>query len=201
MTSTVIDIIRHGLPEGGNRIRGNGVDDALSSIGWSQMRRSAAAIDGWDRVITSPLRRCRAFAEWLADQRGLPLSVEPELREVGFGAWEGIARETLMTERRDEYDAFYQDPVHNRPAGAEPLADFGRRITTAFDATADAYRGEHLLIVGHAGVIRATLGHVLQAPAACWYRTDVSYAAITRFTRDQRATRVVLHNWRPDPSD
>lgn len=201
MTATVIDLIRHGMPQGGERIRGNGVDDPLSEEGWVQMRRTAAAMGDWQTIVSSPMQRCLGFAEWLAGQRRLPLAIEPKVREVGFGAWEGIARTTLANDRRYAYDAFYDDPVHNRPAGAEPLNDFGRRVSEAFEAISDANRGNHVLIVTHAGVVRATLGHALQIPPACWYRIDVANAAVTRIVRDLRGDRLVFHSWLPQTVD
>jgi hypothetical protein len=36
MPDTLIDLIRHGQPEGGRRIRGNGCDDPLSPLGWDR---------------------------------------------------------------------------------------------------------------------------------------------------------------------
>jgi broad specificity phosphatase PhoE len=197
MNSTRLDYLRHGEPVGGSRFRGNGVDDPLSEKGWQQMRTSTAAIDGWQCVVSSPMRRCLEFARWLATERSLPLEVQPDLREVGFGAWEGMGREQLRTQRAAEYDAFYRDPVHNRPAGAEPLTLFGARVATVFDHLVDAYAGQHLLIVCHAGVIRGTFGHVTQSPPINWYRTEVDNAAITRFVHNQRGAHLVAHNWRP----
>lgn len=196
-TATLLDYLRHGEPVGGSRFRGNGVDDPLSDRGWEQMRNTSAAFTGWDRVISSPMQRALAFARWLADERGLPLEVIEDLREVGFGSWEGVARDTLRLERRAEYEAFYDDPVHHRPAGAEPLDLFGARVGAAFDDLVQRHAGEHLLVVCHAGVIRATLGHVVRMPASNWYRTEVDNAALTRFAHDRRGARLVAHNWRP----
>lgn len=195
--STQLDYLRHGEPTGGSRFRGNGVDDPLSEKGWQQMRDTTAGIAGWQRVISSPMRRCREFADSLATGRGIPLEVLPDLREVGFGAWEGVRRDRLRTERTAEYEAFYRDPVRNRPAGAEPLDAFGSRVAATFDQLLDAYAGEHLLVVCHAGVIRATLGYVARLPAIHWYRTEVDHAAITRLAHDRRGARLVAHNWRP----
>ncbi len=194
---TVLDYLRHGEPSGGNRYRGNGVDDPLSEKGWQQMREAVAEIDGWRLIVSSPMRRCVEFAEWLASERGIPLQLEHDLREVGFGSWEGAVREQLMIERKEEYEAFHRDPVNNRPPGAEPLYDFGRRVHDVFDRLIDTQPGQHLLVVAHAGVIRATLGHITQAPAATWYRTDVGYAGISRFAQDWLGPRLVVHNWRP----
>lgn len=197
MAATVIDLIRHGMPRGGHRIRGNGIDDPLSAEGWSQMRASTSGIQGWQRIVTSPMQRCWEFAQWLATRRQVPLSVEPRLREVGFGAWEGIARSELKNQHREAYEAFYRDPVNNRPPGAEPLGDFGRRVAEAFETVAEASGQDHVLIVAHAGVVRAAIGHVLQVPPVNWYRLDVANAGITRFMRDGHDTHLVRHNWLP----
>jgi broad specificity phosphatase PhoE len=195
--ATLLDFLRHGEPTGGSRFRGHGVDDPLSAHGWQQMRSTTAALDGWQRVVSSPMRRCREFAQWLAAERGLPLELQEDLKEVGFGSWEGAARAELIASRADEFEAFYRDPVNNRPAGAEPLDRFGARVAAVFERLVAEYRGEHLLVVAHAGVIRAALGHVTRAPATNWYRTMVKKGAVTRFTHDHRGARLVAHGWRP----
>lgn len=194
---TLLDYLRHGEPRGGSRFRGSGIDDPLSEKGWRQMRATAAEIAGWQRIISSPMQRCAEFSRWLAGERGLPLEFHPDLREVGFGAWEGVQRNRLRRERTVEYDAFYRDPVRNRPPGAEPLDAFGARVAAVFDRLREAYPGQHLLVVCHAGVIRATFGHVTQAPAVNWYRTKIDNAGITRFADDWRGPRLIAHNWRP----
>lgn len=197
MSKTRLDYLRHGEPMGGSRFRGNGVDDPLSDLGWRQMRSSVGAFDDWQRVVCSPMQRCAAFAHWVGEQRDLPVEVVDDLREVGFGAWEGCSREQLKQSRRAEYDAFYVDPVNNRPGGAEPLDAFGRRVAAVFEDLVERYRGQQLLVVCHAGVIRATLGHVTRAPATTWYRAQVDYAAMSRFVHDPRGAWLAAHNWRP----
>lgn len=194
---TILDYLRHGRPDGGSRYRGHGVDDPLSGHGWQQMRDTTAFDGGWQQVVSSPMQRCLAFAEWFACERGLPLAVEHDLREVGFGAWEGVGRDELRTQRRDEYEAFYRDPVNNRPAGAEPLDTFAARVGEVFDRLAAGYRGSRVLVVAHAGVIRATLGHVTRSPAIHWYRAEVDNAGLTRFAADADGPRLIAHNWRP----
>ncbi|RMG36186.1 MAG: histidine phosphatase family protein [Gammaproteobacteria bacterium] len=195
---TRLDYLRHGLPVGGSRYRGHGIDDPLSEEGWAQMRKTTERLDTrWDRIITSPLARCAAFAQALGAERDIPVAIEPDLREVGFGRWEGMTRRQLLEQSPEEYHAFYADPVNHRPAGAEPLGAFGRRVAKAFDQLVERHSGEHLLVVAHAGVIRATLGHVLQAPPAAWYRATVDNAAVSRFVQDDKGAQLVWHNWRP----
>ena len=63
-----LDLLRHGETESGGGFRGS-LDDALTARGWAQMR---TAVEGgrWDLLVSSPLQRCRAFAEELAQRQG-----------------------------------------------------------------------------------------------------------------------------------
>ena len=201
MPQTTLDYLRHGEPQGGSKYRGHSIDDPLSERGWSQMRDTVQNLGGWSRILSSPLQRCHAFAQWLGEQRDIPVQVIDDLKEVGFGSWEGATGAELLSERADEYRAFYADPVNNRPEGAETLQDFGGRIARVFEQAAQQYPGEHLLLVAHAGVIRATLGHVTQAPAINWYRAAVDNAALSRFAHDGQRSKLLLHNWRPTPGE
>jgi broad specificity phosphatase PhoE len=196
--ATLLDFLRHGEPVGGSRYRGNGVDDPLSELGWRQVRDTTSAVRGWQRIVSSPMQRCLPFAQWLAEQHDLPLEVIDDLKEVGFGAWEGENREQLQRDRAEEYRAFYRDPVNNRPPGAEPLEDFCNRISGVFDQLIETHDGRHVLVVAHAGVIRASLRHVTGLPATEWYRTAVDNGGLTRFTKDEHGLRLVTHNWLPN---
>jgi probable phosphoglycerate mutase len=194
MKETLVDFMRHGEPVGGRRYRGDGVDDPLSENGWQQMWSAVGERVPWQRVVSSPLQRCHAFALALAEKHRLPLSVEQRFREVGQGAWEGLTPDEIVQRDPDAYAAFHQDPCRNRPPGAEPLDAFGRRVARALEELLSACPGEHVLVVAHAGVIRAALGHVLQADPLAWYRVRVDNAALTRFRRGPYGNKLEFHN-------
>lgn len=186
MTETIIDLIRHGEPAGGRRYRGHGVDDPLTEKGWAQMWSGIGEYKTWHRIITSPLLRCREFALALGERHGIPVTVEPRFKEVGFGAWEGLSHDAIKIHRVDDYRAFLRDPVNCRPQGAESLDGFMQRVSTAYDEALDCYRGQHCLIVAHAGVIRAVIAKTVHAAPSGLYRIKVSNGGITRIrhTRD-----------------
>jgi probable phosphoglycerate mutase len=179
-TDTVVDLIRHGEPVGGVMIRGQGVDHPLSTAGWRQMREAVGNAAPWDQVLSSPLARCREFACELAARRGLPLAVDPGLREIAMGAWEGRRRPELAREEPHAYEAFLRDPVTHRPPGGERLEALQERIARTYARNIAAYPGRHLLIVCHAGVSRAIIGHLLGAAPLHWYRIRIDYAGVTR---------------------
>ena len=79
MLSTTLDLLRHGEPQGGIRFRGCGVDDALSEKGWKEMWGAVSGPGPWTCVYTSPMQRCKPFAQAIAERHGLPLIEEPRV--------------------------------------------------------------------------------------------------------------------------
>ena len=192
--TTIIDFIRHGEPEGGSRYRGHSIDDPLTDKGWRQMWRGVGNASPWDMILSSPLIRCALFAETLGDRHNIPVSINEPLKEIGFGAWEGKTRDDLKSERGEEFAAFYADPVKNTPQNAEPVSSFFLRISAVFDSIRDHHAGRHILVVAHAGVIRAALTHTLGADAACMYRFNVTNGNVSRIEiRDDRMQLVLLN--------
>lgn len=177
--TTYIDVIRHGEPVGGRRYRGYSIDDPLTEKGWAQMRAAVPENPAWQHIVSSPLLRCRAFSEELADDLQITFTIDDDLKEIGFGAWEGKTPEEILAEDREALDHFYADPVHNRPEGAEPLDSFSQRVWNAYLKIAEEHRDKHVLIVAHAGVARAITANILHMSLDDVYsRLRVEYGAI-----------------------
>ncbi|MFZ5483100.1 MAG: histidine phosphatase family protein [Pseudomonadota bacterium] len=188
MTTTLIDMLRHGEPVGGRRYRGQ-IDDPLSEKGWRQMHAATADERPWTAIVSSPLARCRAFAEALAQETGLSLSFDARLKEVGFGIWEGQTAEQLKAVDPEIIFNFKRDPVAYRPEGAEALDAFFDRVTAAWEDLLADHAGGHPLVVCHAGVMRMALCHVLGLAPGHAYRIQVASAALARFRIEDRAGR------------
>ncbi|MDH5479270.1 MAG: histidine phosphatase family protein [Nitrosomonas sp.] len=180
MTETIIDLIRHGEPLGGRRYRGHTIDDELTKKGWQQMWDAVGEYAAWDQIITSPLKRCQAFAQMLGKRHGINVAIESQFKEVGFGSWEGFSHDEIKIGRADEYQAFLKDPTNHRPPGAEELDDFISRVGSAYDDTIKRYQNKHCLIVAHAGVIRAVIAKTVHAAPVGLYRIKVTNGGITR---------------------
>lgn len=179
MSDTRIDIIRHGEPEGGRRYRGHSVDDPLSKLGWQQMWDAVPEKPDWEHIITSPLSRCHRFAEALAETLSIDITVEDNLKEIGFGSWEGRSPEDIKANEGDALKRFLKDPVNQRPEGAEPLDSFAERVWSVYQQTLKTHHGQHVLMVAHAGVIRAITSKILGMPLDDVYsKLKIEYAAI-----------------------
>lgn len=194
MLTTYLDLMRHGEPLGGSKIRGQS-DDPLSAVGWQQMRAQIGDDCPWHAVVSSPLSRCSAFAREIAARFELPLEFDDRLKEIGFGVWEGRARSELTAADPDALRRFWRDPLRYAPPGAEPLLAFQARITQAWHSVLLNHAGRRVLVVCHAGVIRMGMCHALGFPVARVFQIKVPYAGITRFQvehDDVDATAYVL---------
>jgi alpha-ribazole phosphatase len=180
--SLLLELLRHGETERGGGLRGS-LDDALTAAGWAQLRAAVVDAGPWDRLISSPLQRCARFAEELAAQRGLPLSLEPDLQELHFGAWEGRSSAELMASDAEALGRFWADPYAFTPPAGEPLVDFEARVLAALRRLHGRYAGERLLLVTHGGVMRLLLARARGLPRAGLLQVNVSHAQRSRLER------------------
>jgi len=180
MTDTIIDLIRHGEPKGGSKYRGHNIDDPLSEKGWQQMWDAVGEYNQWQQIVSSPMLRCKEFSEQLSTKLQISTKILIDLQEVGFGSWEGLTREQVKNKSLQEYTDFYNDPVNKRAAGFEDLNEFIDRVTSSLHSINQDYSKKRILVVAHAGVIRAILADVLKAPPSALYKIKIENAGISR---------------------
>lgn len=194
---TTVTLLRHAECEGGEMFRGS-TDVALSEQGWARLKRVTQPLADWDQVISSPLTRCRAFAEWLTEQRGLPLAIDPRFREMHHGEWEGVARDEIAARPGDQIAAWRADPETHAPPGSEPLSEVRARVGEGMVSLLDDYAGQHVLVVCHGGVMRNLMAWALDMPMAATNRLAIPYACRSQLTLarhdNQLAIRLVGHN-------
>ena len=151
--------------------------------------RAALADERFDAIYSSDLHRCQQTLEWVqAAKPGVPLSLEPRLRELHFGEYEGKVYDELKG--LPHYRAWIDSVGELQIPGGESAAQLRERLDlwladVAADAQANGY--QKVLAVTHGGVIRELRrrfetidfweGTVLQAQGRRWgltYLPDVS---------------------------
>lgn len=151
--------------------------------------RAGLADEQFDAIYSSDLHRCQQTLEWVqAAKPGVPLSLEPRLRELHFGEYEGKVYDELKD--LPHYRAWIDSVGELQIPGGESAAQLRERLDlwladVAADAQANGYR--KVLAVTHGGVIRELRrrfetidfweGTVLQAQGRRWeltYQPDVN---------------------------
>ena len=149
--SIALDLLRHG--DTGQRSYRGQLDDTLTDIGWTQLREAVAGRD-WEAIVSSPLQRCAAFAQELAQARSLPLRFDVRLAEYHFGDWQGVPIERLAEEQGGALERFWADPAAHPPPGAERFDTFRARLGDALDEIVERTHPTRTLVITHGGVIR-----------------------------------------------
>lgn len=194
---TIITLLRHGKPEGGDIFRGH-IDVPLSDLGFEQMWQSVQKIDQPEQIISSPMLRCQVFAKQWAEKTSLSIDIDEAFKEVFFGDWDGQEIAKIQREQKAAFDGFWENPFLNGPPNGEPMADFAKRVSDGFWRVVDAHQGKHNVIVCHGGVIRVILADILQSAPEAVLRYDVPYAAISQIRiyhhGDKCFPQLVFHN-------
>lgn len=130
------------------------------------------------RVVTSPLQRCTRLTEALQRLRpALPVTQDPRIAEMDFGAWEGRIWSDLGEAALGPWTA---DFANFAPGGGETVTTFMARVGAALDAIGH----DDTVWVTHAGVIRAAtlLAKGLPPPRSSedWPSGDIVFGSCTR---------------------
>jgi len=176
-----VDLLRHGETELGGGLRGS-IDDALTDLGWAQMRAAVTGQGPWDRLVSSPLQRCARFAEELGVQSGVPVHLDNDLQELHFGAWEGQSAAALMETDAQALGLFWADPYSFTPPQGEPVADFSARVLAALERLHATCAGERILLISHGGVMRLLLAQARGLPREQLLNVEVGHGALFSLT-------------------
>lgn len=95
------------------------------------------------------MRRAQETRELVAPD--VPFTVEPALREVHFGDWEGKTIEWVEEHEPELFERRRRDPVTFRFPGGESIEDAALRVRPLVERLAGA---DATLVIGH----RVTLG-------------------------------------------
>ena len=172
-----LDLLRHGETELGGGLRGS-LDDALTTLGWTQMRDAVTGQGPWDRIVSSPLQRCALFARELSEQLDLPVSFDKDLQELHFGAWEGQSAAALMEADEQALGLFWADPYAFTPPDAEPVLEFSARVLSAVSRLQRDFAGQRVLVVCHGGVMKLLLAQARGMPREQLLQVPVIHGAL-----------------------
>ena len=176
-------LVRHGDTKLNSRKRFWGVTDVeLSSAGIRQAERlrDYLASEKIDAVYSSNLKRALVTAEIIASKHKLDVVICPELREIDFGEFEGLA----FNEIGQRYPEFTKLWVKRSPKlkypGGDSLEEFTNRVIT-FLSRLDKHTAEDtILIVAHSGVIRTLICQLtgIDLRKRWQFRTDLASLSI-----------------------
>jgi broad specificity phosphatase PhoE len=170
-------LIRHAEPSEDAHGRCYGtLDVGLSEQGRAQARELAGLLDPVAAVYTSPRIRALETAmllfpvEPIADER---------LREIDFGAFEGLTYEEIESTHPELFRRWMETPTLVEFPGGESYRVLQHRVLEAVREILARHPGETVAIVSHGGVARALLADCLAMPDEAIFRLDQPYCSVS----------------------
>lgn len=149
---TTLYLIRHGETPWNVEGRYQGqLDPPLNPNGLRQARETAARLAplGFEAIYSSDLARARQTADALARQTGLPVQLDPRLREIHQGRWQGVLITNIRKRWPRELHGWETDPWHHAPPGGETLPRLQRRVFAAVDDIAARHPTGRVAVFTH----------------------------------------------------
>ncbi|MEO8632567.1 MAG: histidine phosphatase family protein [Chloroflexota bacterium] len=151
-------LVRHGESEANAAHRFAGrTDSPLTERGRKQAEAVAETLASvhFDRIMSSPLSRCRDTALVIARRHQLPVDLEPLLVEIDVGDKTGALFDEVRGLPEWNDDGFIAWPR------GETLDQVLSRTLGVIARIAAENAGQQVLVVGHGGVTRILMSHFL----------------------------------------
>ncbi|GAA1261830.1 bifunctional RNase H/acid phosphatase [Kitasatospora nipponensis] len=199
-TATTFVLLRHGetalTPQ--KRFSGStGSDPELSEKGRWQADRAAEALAARgtvQAVVSSPMLRTRQTAEAVALRLGLDVRVEEGLRELDFGAWEGLTFAEAQERHPEDLTAWLASTKAKPTGSSESFASLTQRVGVARDKVLARYAGKTVLVVSHVSPIKTLVRLALGAPPDSVYRMELaaaSFCAVQYYSDGNASVRLL----------
>jgi len=191
--ATTLIMIRHGrtaLTESRKISGGDGENPDLSELGnkdASEVALELARVGSEGPfsfltkpmvVVHSPIKRAAQTASKIAKILGVEQAEIADLREIGFGDWDGLSNEELFVAHENQYQA-WRGSYDVAPPNGESLKDFDVRVNRSLDFILNRYAGKTVVVVAHVMPIRGLLRIANDASVAGYWRVDLGPASIS----------------------
>jgi broad specificity phosphatase PhoE len=170
-------------------------DPPLDEVGRQQAVVSARLLAAYSptAIVTSDLHRAVQTARPLAELLGLPVVLDPRLRERSLGSWEGLTRDEVGHLHPEDYGNWLAGREAHQE-GSESRAEVGDRALAALSAAA----GETVVLVTHSATAMALTGRLLGLPVPGWRAVGpLGNGRWSEFTQDEHGWRLRAHNLGP----
>ena len=196
---TTIYLLRHGALADDCRDRFIGqIDLPLADAGIRQAQALAHTLrhQSIGVIYCSDLSRSQQTAKIIAGEVNVPVEVCQELREISLGQWEGQARSEISSAFPAQYAARGNDIENYRVPGGESFADCRLRALAAWEKIMNC-GCECIAVVGHAGINRLLLCHLLGMPIANMFRIEQNYGCVNVIELTGKRISIKLLNGHP----
>ncbi len=165
---TRLILIRHGETDWNAEGRYQGLADIpLNENGRRQAARIARALNGANlaAIYASDLARTGETAEALARATGLSVQLDPRLREIDQGRWEGKLFDEIRAQYPEKFKRRRENPLAFKAPGGETVRHTRERVLAAVADIVGRHPAQNVAIVSHGLALAIVRAHYGDYPA------------------------------------
>ncbi|WP_406683132.1 alpha-ribazole phosphatase [Seonamhaeicola sp. MEBiC1930] len=136
------------------------------------------------KIISSPLRRCALLAQNL----GKDLTLDDRLKELNFGDWE-LKEWNFIPEK--EINPWMKDFVNVQTPNGESYTQLASRVFSLAEEVIASKEFKKVIIVSHAGPIRAILAKILNIPLKNSFKIKIEYGDVFFITKEDNQLKLI----------
>jgi len=172
VTADRLVLWRHGQTDWNVTSRFQGqADIPLNETGVAQAYAAAPVLAAFapSALWSSDLDRTQRTAAALAAETGLEVRLDPRLREIDVGSWQGLRGAEVGAAEPEAYAALRRGEDVRRSATGETVSEVGERVAQALTEIAEAADDDATVVATTHGLAgRAGLCRLLELPFAHW---------------------------------
>ena len=184
MKTTVL-LIRHGETEWNKLGKFQGCTDIdLAAEGIKQAELLKNRLKGnFDYIYASPLSRALKTANILASNTDKEVIIAPEIREINFGAWEGLTIHEIAEKYPEVFKAWRTDKTESYICGGDSsINNAANRAKNCILDIVKKHRGKKIVIVAHGGIIKAGLIGLFGWDMTMYHKMALGNTCISKLT-------------------
>lgn len=183
-----IYIVRHGETDWNKEgIYQGQTDTSLNENGRQTVRELGKILSriNFSAIYSSDLLRARETAEIINDFLNVPIYYTRDLRELHFGDWTGISIWEMEEKDPELFRKWQEDPWNISPPGGETFRELTERVIRALEEITERHKNENILVVSHAGPIKAMVFGLLSATGKAYWNIKISHSTVVIIDKDK----------------
>jgi alpha-ribazole phosphatase len=171
-------------------------DIELNAAGYSQVERlrDRLANEKIDAVYSSDLKRTLVTAEVISSRHKMDIVTCPELREVNYGAAEGLTFEEIGHHHPELAKSITNFSLELSFPDGESFKEFIARTCQFFDRLNEHAQEQTILIVSHGGALRTLVCDLLGIDQSHWRKFRFDNASLSIVETHPRGAIINLLN-------
>jgi broad specificity phosphatase PhoE len=198
-------LVRHGETYWNKerRIQGGDSDIELNDTGLEQARKLATFLESESitAILSSPLQRAIATAEFIANHHQLHIETDQGLRELKVGELEGMSVSNLSTTFSQYLMQWWQDKGTTKLPDGENLVELQQRAWKVIESLLERHQTtpEHdtettVVVVSHYFVTLVIILKALNLPLDCFTKFKLDLGGISILEFRDYGTRLLVFN-------